>query len=240
MSTRILRLAALCLVARGAIAGAQVGYDPHRSPYTDLRETQELTVFSGYYHGHRDRAHVAPQSGPMTGVLYQWRAGGPANLSVSVARVGSQRDVYDPEARADCATAATANCKLLGTFRWPLYFFDGTFALALTGARSFFHLVPEARLGAGLVSDFHGQPDLGDFAFGTRFAFNGGLGIRWVPGGRYQFRADFTNHMYSVKYPQTYFDPAPDGSRILAPSRSQSSWLVNPGITIGMSYLFSR
>lgn len=233
-------LGALALCVCTTPAAAQVGYDPHRSPYSDLRETQELTLFSGYFHGHKDRASAAPESGPMTGLLYQWRASGPAHLSASVARVSSQRNVFDPEARADCATAATANCKLVGTYRWPLYFFDGTFALSLTGARSYFNLVPELRAGLGLVSDFHGQPDVGDFAFGTRFAFNGGLGIRWVPGGRYQFRADFTNHMYSVEYPEAYFAPAPDGSRILAPTRSKSSWLNNPGITIGVSYLFSR
>jgi hypothetical protein len=221
-------------------AVAQVGYDPHRSPYDDLRETQEVTFFTGYYHGKKDRAQVAPQSGPMMGALYQWRPGGPANLSFSVSRVESQRNVFDPEARADCTTAATQNCKLIGVFRWPLYFFDGTFAMSLTGARSFFRLVPEVRAGLGLVSDFHGQPDVGDFALGTRFAFNGGAGIRWVPGGRFQFRADFTSHMFSVKYPESYFDAAPDGSTILGDRAKTSSWLINPAFTIGVSYLFSR
>jgi hypothetical protein len=235
--------AVLCTVALTTIAttaAAQVGYDPHKSPFTDLRETQELTFFSGYFHGKQDRAQVAPRSGPMIGALYQWRPSGPANLSVSFSRVESERMVLDPERRGDCPTAATENCKSLGTFRWPLYFFDGSFALALTGARSFYNVVPELKLGLGLVSDFHGQPDVGDFAFGTRFAFNGGAGIRWVPGGRFQFRADFVNHLYSIKYPETYFVSTPDGSQILGNRAKTSSWLVNPAITIGVSYLFSR
>jgi len=230
-------LALLVLVA--APTHAQVGYDPARSPYRDLRETQEITLFTGWYNARSDAARVAPRSGPMMGLHYQWRPSGPANLSATMSRVSSERNVLDPEAPATCPTASTSNCKSLGTFRWPLYFFDASVALSLTGARSFFHLVPQVSAGMGLASDFHSQPDLGDFSFGTRFAFNWGAGIRWVPGGRYQVRADLTNHLYSVKYPVTYYQAAPDGSTIFT-DQPRSSWLNNPGFTIGLSYLFSR
>jgi len=79
----------------------------------------------------------------MVGVLYQWRPSGPANLNFSLARVASERRVLDPELprSASCATPE-GNCKLNGIYRWPLYFADGGFALALTGARSLFRLVP--------------------------------------------------------------------------------------------------
>jgi hypothetical protein len=219
---------------------AQVGYDPGRSPFRDLRETQEITFFSGYYRAKKDPARIAPQSAPMVGALYQWRAAGPANLYVSTARVASERNVLDPEQAANCATATTGNCKLAGTFRWPVYLLDVGLAFGLTGARSFHHLVPELKAGLGIAEDFHTQPDLGDFAFGTRFAFNWGAGIRWVPGGRYQVRADLVNHTYTVKYPAAYYQPAPDGSTIFTTAQSRSAWLNNPGISIGISYLFSR
>jgi hypothetical protein len=229
-------LGGLCASAR---LDAQVGYEPRRSPYFDLRETQELTFFSGYYRAKKDPARIVPRSGPIAGVLYQWRAGGPANLNLSLARVESERRVLDPELPATCSGAAT-DCKLNGVYRWPLYFVDGGFALALTGARSFFRLVPEIKGGVGIVTDFHTQPDVGDFAFGTRFAFNWGAGIRWVPGGRYQLRADLTNHLYSVRYPASYYQPAPDTSTIFSSRQSRTAWLNNPGFTIGFSYLFSR
>ena len=93
----------------------------------------------------------------------------------------------------------------------------------------------------GLASDFHTSADVGDFSFGTRFAFNWGAGIRWVPGGgRFQFRLDYINHLYSVGYPESYYVPAPDQTQILAPSQKRSAWLNNPAFTIGVSYLFSR
>jgi len=236
-TTLIATVAAACAVSR---LGAQVGYDPHRSPYRDLRHTQEITFFSGYYRAKADPARVAPESGPMVGAHYQWRPSGPANLSVTLARVASQRNVLDPEIPQTCAASATTNCKLLGSYRWPLYFFDAGLALALTGGRSFFRFVPEVKAGMGLVSDFHTQPDIGDFAFGTRFAFNWGAGIRWLPGGPYQLRADLTNHLYSVKYPGSYYQFASDGSVIFPSTQSRSAWLNNPAFTIGVSYLFSR
>jgi hypothetical protein len=216
---------------------AQVGYDPRHSPYRDLRETQELTFFSGYYKAKQDRADVAPRSGPILGAQYQWRAGGPAHLTFAVSRVASERRVLDPEPA--CPTSQP-DCKLIGVFRWPLYFADAGLALSLTGARSFFHLVPEVKTGVGLASDFHTKADVGDFAFGTRFAFTWGLGLRWVPGDRYQLRADFLNHLYSLRYPTTYYQADDSTRTILAPSRSRSSWLNNPSLTIGVSYLFSR
>jgi hypothetical protein len=218
---------------------AQVGHEPQRSPYNDLRETQELTFFSGYYRAKKDPARTVPQSGPMAGVMYQWRPGGPAHLNLTLTRVASERRVLDPELPKTCSGPPT-DCKVNGVYRWPLYAADAGVALALTGARSFYRLVPEIKGGAGIVTDFHTQPDIGDFAFGTRFAFTWGAGIRWVPGGRYQLRADLTNHLYSVRYPVSYYQFAPDTSAIFTQRQSRTAWLNNPGFTIGVSYLFSR
>ncbi len=121
-----------------------------------------------------------------------------------------------------------------------MYMADLGLALALTGSRSFLRLVPEVRAGLGLASDFHTQPDVGNFAFGTRFAFTWGAGIRWVPGNRFQLRADVINHLYSVRYPDQYYMPAGDGTSIFPADQSRSAWLNNPAFTIGLSYLFAR
>ena len=62
----------------GSIAGAQVGHNPASSPYYDLERTQELSLIVGVFHGHRDPVNVGPQSGPIYGLHYEFRAGGPA------------------------------------------------------------------------------------------------------------------------------------------------------------------
>ena len=248
MRSRLI-VAAATLLAFSRALGAQVGYLPAKSPYRDLRETQEVTVYSGYYRAKVDPGRVAPRSGPMVGALYAWRMGGPANLTFDLGRVESERQVLDPErlggisqdssSFAACPTASP-ECKSLGMYRWPLYMADVGLALSLTGARSWLNLVPQVRAGVGVATDFHTEADVGAFAFGTRFAFSWGAGIRWVPGGRYQLRADLLNRLYSVKYPTTYYQSADDGSTIFRQRQGRTAWLNNPGLTIGVSYLFSR
>jgi hypothetical protein len=241
MRLRYLAMASAIAVVPAVELGAQVGYPPRQSPFRDLRETQAITFYTGYYRAKLDPARVAPRSGPILGAHYQWRASGPANISFDLARVESERNVLDPERPATCSVGTGRQCKSLGRHRWPLYTADFGLALALTGSRSFLNLVPEVRAGGGIITDFHTKPDVGEFAFGTRFAFNWGAGIRWVPGGRrYQVRADVLNRLYSVRYPTTYYQTADDGSTIFTAQQNRSAWLNNPAFTIGVSYLFSR
>lgn len=236
-----------------SVAGAQVGYDPLRSPYRDLEKSQEITITSGSFRASMDPAGVAPQTGPWLGLKYQWLMGGPANLTAEIARVGSVRRVLDPLLPSTCTGDTLLGCKLIDTFRWPVYFADLGLALNLTGGRSYRTFVPELKLGLGFLTDFHTRADVGDFSVGTRFVFSYGTGIRWVPGNRYQVRFDLGDRMYSVKYPESYFTQAPDKSMVREPScpagitdntspfctpAKRSAWLHNGTFTIGLSYLF--
>ena len=229
-------------VAAATPLTAQVGYEPHQSPFRDLERTQSVSVFTGWFNARTDAARVAPQSGPMAGLQYGWRPGGPATITATFARVESERRVLDPERPGTCGPAneASADCKLVGVYRWPLYFADAGVAVDLTGARSFYHLVPDLKLGVGLASDFHTQPDVGEFAFGTRFALRWGAGIRWVPTELLQVRADLVSYLYSIRYPEVYYATAQDQSSILTTRTRRSAWLNNPALTIGLSYSFSR
>lgn len=221
-------------------AHAQVGYPPRQSPFRDLRETQAITLYSGYYRAKLDPARVAPRSGPMVGINYQWRASGPANITADLTRISSERRVLDPELAGSCPDLSR-ECKSLGFFRWPLYTLDVGLGLALTGARSWYGFVPELRGGGGIITDFHAKSDVGEFGFGTRFAFNWGAGIRWVPtDSRYQVRLDILNRLYSVRYPATYYQLADDGTTIFTSEQARTAWLNNPALTIGLSYRFSR
>lgn len=220
------------LVAAAGGSAAQVGYTPARSPYIDLTTTQEFTVLAGPFVAKRDPAGVGPQSGPLVGLHYEWRAGGPAHLTAEVARISSDRRLVDP--------LKSGAGRELGTVARPLYSGDFGLGMALTGARSWHHLVPELKSGVGFVSDFHSEPDSGGFKFGTRFAFTWGAGIRWVPGGRLQVRADLNNRLYTIGYPETYYVAPTGGTAVVPTSQSKSFWTNNPALTIGLSYLFSR
>ena len=228
--TRYRALLILGFVIAGTPAFGQVGYPPAKSPYLDLDHAQELTVFGGQYHAHRDPADVGPQSGLITGLHYEGRAGGPAHLVGEFARISSDRNLIDP--------AKPEPARNLGTGSRPLYSFTGGLGLSTTGAKSWHHIVPELQGGVGIVSDFRSQADSGGFKFGTRFAFTWGAGVRYVPGGRWAIRADLLNRMYQLGYPQTYYLEPTGGSPVVQSTQAKSFWLNNPAFTLGISRLF--
>jgi len=218
-------------LALPAVARAQVGYPPDRSPYRDLEFRQELTPFTGYFWASEDPAKVAPQSGPLVGLRYEVRIGGPAQLFARVAGVFSERTPIDP--------TLPAAQRQLPTQSWPLYLSDLGIALNLTGQKSLHSLVPVLHGGIGIATDFKGR-DPGDYQFGTSFAFSFGAGLRWVPGGRFQLRADIADYLYKVEYPPSYSVPTGGNPAVLDPGQGSSSWQNNAMFTLGASYLFFR
>jgi len=211
---------------------AQVGHIPQRSPYVDLEYRQEATLFGGYYYAGSDNAGVAPGSGPMVGLRYDLRLGGPALLTTKFAYVSSQRDVIDPRRPADDRVVDAGAS-------WPLYTMDVGIALNLTGQRSYRRLVPFVNGAIGVVTDFKSS-DVGAWKFGTPFAFSIGGGIKWVPTGKLQARVDIYDQLYQVKYPNSYYIPASDGTAVLLLRDAKNDWTSNLGLTLGVSYLFFR
>jgi hypothetical protein len=218
------------LLISGTAVTAQVGHLPAKSPFLDLEHSQELTLISGAFHGHRDAADVAPQGGFLIGAHYEYRAGGPAHLVAEVVRISSDQRVINP--------FNIGAAREVGTFSRPLYAADVGLGLSLTGAKSWHHIVPEVTGGLGLISDFRGQADSGGFKFGTRFALNWGAGIRFVPGGRWQLRGDITNRLYTISYPEAYYVAPPGGTPVIPATQAKSFWLNNPAFTLGVSRLF--
>jgi hypothetical protein len=214
----------------GSAATAQVGHDPARSPYTDLEQAQELTLLVGDFHAHRDPANVGPQSGLLVGAHYEYRPVGPLELIGELTRMSSDRRVIDPF-KAGAA-------RELGTSSRPLYSGDLDLGLGLTGAKSWHHIVPEVSGGVGFISDLRQQPDSGGFKFGTRFALNYGVGIRVVPGGNWQIRADIKNRLYTLGYPEAFYVAPAGGTAVVPTTQSKSFWLNNPSYTLGLSHLF--
>jgi hypothetical protein len=213
-------------------AVAQVGYPPTRSPYRDLDKTQELTLIGGIFAPRRDPANAAPQGGPIVGVHYEWRASGPAHVTGELVRISSDRRLIDP--------ARTGAARELGTVNRPLYAGEMALGMSLTGARSWHGLVPEVKGGVGFISDFRSKTDSGGFKFGTRFAISWGAGVRWVPGGNLQIRADLNNRLYTVAYPEAYYTVPTGGTAVVSSGQAKSFWTNNPAFTLGISYLFSR
>ncbi len=209
-----------------------VGYAPPKSPFRDLEYHQELTFFGGYFLAAKDPAGAAPKSAPMEGIRYEVTVGGPAQIFARLARINSQRDVIDPS-----LPTATRH---LGSQSWPVYLMDAGLSLNLTGQRTFHGIVPIVALGGGLVSDLDKSVEADPFNLGTTFAFSLGTGLRMVPGGRFQIRADVGTYLYQIKYPTQYYVPATDNTAVLPAKQAKNFWKRNGAFSLGVSYLLFR
>lgn len=225
--------AAALLLLLPAAAHAQVGALPTNSPYQDVEYRQELTAFTGWFAPSQDPARVAPQGGPMLGVRYDVRIGGPASFTGRFTTVFSERRLLDPSRPP--ATRLVANREQ------GLYLADAALTMALTGQKSWKRLVPYTSVGVGVASDFKGADESG-YRFGTTFAFSFGGGVRWLPRDRWQLRADVTDWLYQIEYPNSFYVPtsASADDAVLEQSQATSVWKHNLGLTIGASYLFFR
>ena len=219
------------LLAAASPAAAQVGFPPDRSPYRDLEFRQDLSFFTGWFTAKEDRAGVAPQSAPMVGARWDIRIGGPAWFSVRAAGVASQRTVIDPR-----RSAAT---RVVGEESTPIGLMDVNILVHLTGQKSWNRLVPVVGAGLGVASDFKSSYDVGNYRFGTPFAFNLGGGVRYVTDGRWSLRVDVTDYLYRIKYPDLYRFSA-EGGPVLGPSDPSSQWTHNLALTAGASYQLFR
>ena len=230
-----MKQALLALILCAAPLSAQqvdVGYPPPNSPFRDLEYKQELTAFGGYYLAGKDAGRVAPRSAPMGGIRYEVSVGGPAQLVARLARVNSERRVVNP--------VEPAASRELGIQSWPIYLVDVGLSLNLTGQRSYHGIVPVIYTGLGLASDLDKKVDEDPYNLGTTFAFSLAGGLRFVPGGRFQMRADAGTWFYQIKYPTAYYGVTSDNTSVLESDQAKNFWKRNLGFTLGASYLLFR
>ena len=214
-----------------ASIGAQVGHLPQDSPFEDTPYRQELTTYSGWYGGAEGSAGVGPQAGPIVGLRYDLRIGGPAFFSVHAGHAFSERDVIDP-----LNPPATRH---LGTKDVSLLLLDAGITLNLTGQKSWHGIIPLTRFGIGIAANVGGQSDPANFTIGTPFALVFGAGARWAPGGRWQLRFDVADHLFQLSYPSAYGSIPEGGGRPVLVGKT-SEWTNNFVFTLGASYIISR
>lgn len=210
---------------------AQVGHEPSKSPYEDLEYSQEFTLLGGYMRTRHDPAGILPTSRSVFGVKYEATLTGPFAISADIISGFGDRHVVDP-----LKPAATRN---VGTQSNAVIAADIAAALNLTGMRSWHKLVPQIRAGLGFVRS-RAQDDSSGYVFGTPFAFNFGGGVKYVPGGRFQLRADVTDRVFKQNYPDAYYRISSDNTAVVPASTARSFYTHHTALTVGVSYLFAR
>lgn len=221
-------LCALLLTATSA--GAQVGYQPDRSPYQDKDYNRDWTFFFGQFDAQPDPVGVAPTKGPMAGVRWQMHLTGPAYFNLRLAGASVDRTIIDP--------AKKLSERVVGTEKVPMMFADIGMELGLTGHKTWHGFAPFVNGGLGFTGDLRGANDVGSYRFGIPFTMTLGSGVSWTPAKNFAVRFDWANYLYRIGYPNTYFlktteDPAP-----LPVGASRAFWRRNKALTIGVT-LFS-
>ena len=212
-------------------AAAQVGHAPAESPYTDLEYKQELTPMFGYTRARDDAAKILPKSAPVAGLRYEVYLGGPVSFSTDFMHTFSDRSVVDP--------FKPAKTRALGTESAAVNALDISLAMALTGRKSWHTIGPQIRSGIGIMQSA-AKDDSSGYKFGTPFAFHFGGGLKFVPGGRFQIRADVTEHLFKQTYPDSYARLTSDNTAVIPETTPRSFYTHHTDLTLGVSYLFSR
>ena len=94
--------------------------------------------------------------------------------------------------------------------------------------------------GVGIATDAGKKVTDDPYRLGTTFALSFAGGLRFVPGGRFQIRADAGTYMYQIKYPAGYYINATDNTAVLGPTQTKNFWKRNGVYTLGLSYLLFR
>jgi hypothetical protein len=220
------------MIGAAGMAQAQVGYPPDRSPYRDRDTNRDWTLFMGQFAAERDPVGVAPTNGPMLGVRWQMYLTGPLSFAIRLAGASVDRMEIDPSKKV--AERFVQNEKV------PMAFADASLELSLTGHKTWHGFSPVVNGGFGAAADIRGRTDIGDYRFGIPFAITFGAGTMWSPNDAWAVRLDWSNYVYRINYPGTYYLKTTEDPPVLDASQAHGFWRRNRALTIGLSYLYPR
>jgi len=196
------------------------------SPYVNFNQKHGLEFYTGYFAGNTGDAHVGPQGSWLVGADYFLHIGGPAFAQARLTYAGSKRTMFDPVGPQN-----------LGVVSSPLYMFDLGIYASVTGEKTWHKILPLVGFAMGLAYDPQ-KPDVGGYAFGTKFYLGIGGGIAWRVAPRWVGRVDVWDYLWQLKYPGTYI--ASGGGGILPAGSPDKEWTNNGLFSIGVSYVLNR
>lgn len=214
---------------------AQVGHDPARSPYRDIRRGSVFLLSAGYLGGSRGAVGVGLADGPSGGLRYEAALGGAIGASLGLAYAQATRFVVDPT--KDSLT------RKAGPYDADLILVDAGLLLVLTGRKTWHNLAPYIGGSLGMAVAGASPPDPSGYDFGSKITLAPDAGIRWYPAPRLSVRTDFRVVLWRLSYPASYKVPGPTGcttdcSRVLELDQKLTDWTAHPWITVGMGWTF--
>jgi len=216
---------------------AQVGHQPHSSPYRDIRKGHSVTLLGGYFKGDGGDFNIGPHSGSVFGVRYDVRSGSTIQLALEIARADLERSIVNPFVRLANRTT--------GPVKQSVTFADLALQFNLTGGKSWNRIAPFIGASAGLALASGTPEDTSGYEFGRKFYLAPGAGIRLFLSDRLHLRAEARATFWKLNYPTT-FQNEPVEEPGTAENRNAvitdgklSEWTTSSWLQVGLGYSFS-
>lgn len=227
-------LPTLLAISLPATALAQVGYDPARSPYRELRFGQFVGASVGRVGGAGGSLGLSPHGGPVYGIRYELLGASTISLSLAGSYADLERTLVHPD-----EPAAT---QIAGPVDQSALLFEGILQFTFTGGKTWHRLAPFVSGGFGLMLASRVPEDTTEFSLRTRAVLTPGIGTRIFLSQRLFLRLEARASFWQVTYPASFTDSpanAPGDPAVLR-GRARKEWVATPSLTAGLSYAFFR
>jgi len=224
--------AALALLAP-ALAQAQVGHPPGRSPYHDIPRGHTVTGFGALFGGAGGRFGIAPHDGPVFGLRYDIRTSSPIQLGIGFAQGKLDRLIVDP--------FVAVEGRVTGPVDQTVSFVELDLQLNLTGGKTWHRLAPFVGVGGGLTLPSGTAADTSGFELGKKIYFAPHAGFRFFLTDRIHLRTDARVIFWKLNYPASFTrEPTldPDAPPVIDDGRV-SEWTTTSWLQAGLGFSFS-
>src|SRR5262245_33864368 len=227
-------LVGLSVVAPYDVAVGQVGHDPGSSPYRDVPWHSGPVVFVGHLGGDRGEADAGVSNAQTLGLRYELSRHKTLGFQFVGAWLHGDRFIIDPSADSSSPQRKT------GPYPSDLVSIETAVQLHLTGGKSWHRLAPYVGGGVGVTFDANSPGDTtrSGYTFGTKFTIDLMGGVRWYPFRRVMINADGRLLWWRLKYPVSFHNAAPDGSRVLSLFQDLQDWTLHPWVSVGLGWNF--
>lgn len=214
-------------------AAAQVGHDPAKSPYRDLRYGQFLTLTVGQVFGNGGDLGLSPHKGQVAILRHDFLADRP--LSISLGGGYAKLDRNFP-------IFGTNRNQLGGPVEHDVWWGEGTVQLNLTGGKTWHGLAPYLSTSLGIAVAERVPADTSGYKFGTKFFLAPAAGVRVFLTRRLFAKVEARANFWSVTYPvRVRDDPdGPFGPEVPLFNGELKAWIPTPMLHAGLGYAFRR
>lgn len=220
-----------------AVAAAQVGHPPGRSPYHDIAKGHAITLLGAAFGGSGGKFGIAPHDGSVFGIRYEIRNSSAIALGLQVARGNLDRLVVDPFVAVDE--------RVSGPVTQTVTFAEADLQFNVTGGKSWHRLAPFVSAGLGITFASSTAQDTSGFELGRRVYLAPGAGVRLFLTNRIHLRGEARVAFWKLKYPASFTreppdDPGtPDDPHAVITDGNVSEWSTSSWLQAGLGFAFS-